>query len=112
MKYYVIIFLYLAVSILLFNLNWELFTTYLNVDFGFGTFSTLPFLVLQVINGLILAGYMAWDRMTDLKREILISSLNKEILELQKDAEITKLKTVKSKVKNDISALESKKNNG
>lgn len=109
MKYYVIIFLYLAVSILLFNFNWELFTTYLDVDFGFGTFSTLPFVILQVIGALILAGYMVWDRITDLKREILISGLNKKILELQKDAEISRLKAVESKVKEDISTLESQK---
>ena len=89
---YLTIFIYLAVSILLFFFNWSLFTTSLEFDLGFGTFSTLPFFVLQIFGGLVLTAYMFWDRMKDLKREVTITGLQKQIVELQKNSEIQQLK--------------------
>lgn len=86
------IFIYLAVSILLFFFNWSLFTTSLDFDLGFGTFSTLPFFILQVFGGLVIGAYMIWDRMKDLKREVTITGLEKKIVELQKNSEIQQLK--------------------
>ncbi len=35
---------------------------------------------------------MIWDRMKDLKREVLITNLQKKIVELQKNSEIQLLK--------------------
>jgi len=89
---YVLIFLYLAVSILLFSLNWKLFTTALVLDMGFGEFKTLPFLVLQIFGGVILGVFALVDGYKDLKREVKISELEKTILTMQKDAEIASLK--------------------
>jgi len=89
---YLFIFIYLAVNILLFFFNWELFTTYLEFDLGFGRFSTMPLLMLQIFGGLVLGAYMIWDRMKDLKREVTITNLNKQIVELQKNSEIQRLK--------------------
>ena len=86
------IFIYVAVSILLFFFNWSLFTASLEFDLGFGIFRTLPFFILQIFGGLVLAVYMIWDRMKDLKREVLISGLQKKILELEKNSEIENLK--------------------
>lgn len=90
---YTVIFIYAAVSILLFFFNWNLFTTVLELDLGFGAFATLPFFVLQIFGAIVIAAYMIWDRMKDLKREVLITGLQKQIIELQKNSEITALKT-------------------
>lgn len=90
---YSILFIYIAVSILVFFFNWNLFTTFLEIDLVFVTISTLPFFILQIFGAVILAAYMLWDRMKDLKREVLITGLQKEIIELQKNSEITALKT-------------------
>ena len=89
---YIIIFIYLTVSVLLFFFNWDLFTAYLDFDLGFGNFSTLPLVILQIFGGLILGVYMIWDRMKDLKREVVITGLQKQIIELQKNSEIQQLK--------------------
>lgn len=89
---YSVIFIYIAVNILLFFFNWDLFTTTLEFDLGFGTFSTLPFFILQIFGGLVIGCYMIWDRMKDLKREVIITNLQKKVIELQKNSEIQQLK--------------------
>lgn len=89
---YIVIFIYLTVNVLLFFFNWNLFTAYLDFDLGFGNFSTLPLVILQIFGGLILGVYMIWDRMKDLKREVFITRLQKQIIELQKNSEIQQLK--------------------
>jgi Zn-finger domain-containing protein len=48
--------------------------------------------VLQIFGGIVLAVYMIWDRMKDLKREVVISGLQKKVLELEKNSEIEILK--------------------
>ena len=89
---YVLIFIYVAISILLFVLNWDLFTTVTVVDLGFGKFDALPFLILQIFGGIILGIFALVDGVKDLKREVKISELEKTILTLQKDSEIANLK--------------------
>lgn len=92
---YTVIFIYAAVSILLFFFNWNLFTTVLELDLGFGAFATLPFFVLQIFGAIVIAAYMIWDRMKDLKREVLITGLQKQIIELQKTLRLQHLKQLR-----------------
>lgn len=98
MTRYILIFAYIAINILLFVLNWDLFTIILDFDLGFGTFKVLPFFVLQVIGLLVLGIFAVIDGMKDLKREVLITDLQKKLMELQKDTEIAKLKEEKKLV--------------
>lgn len=105
MTRYLLIFCYLAISILLFVLNWGIFTTVLNFDFGFGTFAVMPFLILQVFGLLVLAIFALVDHYKDLKRELKISELSNTITQLKKDAEITDLKSTVQKNGNTIKQL-------
>lgn len=89
---YVLIFIYLAVNVLLFVLNWDLFTAVLDFDLGFGTFKALPLLILQIFGGVVLAIFVLMDGIKDLKQTVKISGLQKTILTLEKDAEIASLK--------------------
>ena len=89
---YILLFMYLAVSILLFVLNMSLFTTTLDFDLGFGTYKLLPFFVLQIFGGLVLGIFALVDYMKDLKRELKIVELNKKVMLLEKDIEIASLK--------------------
>jgi uncharacterized membrane protein YciS (DUF1049 family) len=89
---YIILFLYVAISIFLFVLNWNLFTTTLDFDLGFGTYKLLPLVVLQIIGGLVLGIFALVDYMKDLKREVKITELNKRVMQLEKDIEIASLK--------------------
>lgn len=98
MSRYILIFVYIAISIFLFVLNWDLFTTVLDFDLGFGIFRVLPFVVLQVVGLLVLGIFALIDGMKDLKREVLITDLQKKLMELQKDTEIAKLKGDKKEV--------------
>jgi len=90
---YILIFIYLAISVLLFVLNWDLFTTFLKVDFGFGEFNSLPFLILQIFGIIILGIFAVVDGVKDLKKELKIGELEKTILTMQKDNEIASLKS-------------------
>ncbi len=89
---YILIFVYIVVSILLFVLNWDLFTTVVNVDLGFGSYNLLPFFLLQIFGALILGIFALVDGMKDLKREVKISELQNRAIQLEKDIEIISLK--------------------
>lgn len=91
---YLFIFIYLAVSILLLALNWELFTTILVFDMGFGEFNTMPFFILLVFGGLVLGIFAAVDGVKDLKHKVRITELEKKLITVEKDAEIAILKNV------------------
>jgi hypothetical protein len=98
---YLLIFIYVAVSILLFVLNWDVFSAPLIVDLGFGEFKTLPFLVLQIFGGVVLGIFALIDGIKDLKSEVKIGELKQKILLMQKDAEIANLK-----MRNDVKMTE------
>jgi hypothetical protein len=89
---YLLIFIYVAISILLFALNWDLFSAVLIVNLGFGEFKTLPFLVLQIFGGIIIGVFAIFDGIKDLKGEVKIGELKQQILLMQKDAEIERLR--------------------
>ncbi len=89
---YILIFIYVSISILLLVLNWDLFTTMVLVDLGFGQFDALPFLILQIFGGVVLGVFVVVDGFKDLKREVKISEMEKTIITLKKDAEIAILK--------------------
>ena len=89
---YILIFIYVAVSVLLFVLNWDLFTTYISFDLVFGKFDVLPFLFLQIFGVVILGLFAFVDGIRDLKREAKISELQNTIVAMRKDAEIAALK--------------------
>lgn len=91
---YILIFLYVAISILLLVLNWGLFTTRVVVDLGFGKFDALPFLILQIFGVGVLAVFALVDGFKDLKRDVKISELEKTIITLKKDAEISTLRKI------------------
>ena len=85
---------------MLFAINWDLFTTFVEVDLGFAFFKTLPFLILQIFGLLILSVFAILDNMKDLKREVKITELHSKIIQLQKDAEISSLKQNQENIKN------------
>ncbi len=89
---YILIFVYFVVSILLFVLNWDLFTTVVNVDLGFGSYNLWPFFLLQIFGALLLGIFALVDGMKDLKREVKISELQNRVMQLEKDIEINYLK--------------------
>lgn len=94
MMKYILIFIYVAISILLFVLNWDLFTTIVSFDMVVGTFNTLPFLALQIFGGIILGLFAFFDGVKDLKREVKINEMQNTIITMKKDAEIEALKKV------------------
>lgn len=90
---YILIFIYVAISILLFVLNWDLFTTVVSFDLILGKFNTLPFLLLQIFGGVILGLFAFFDGIKDLKRDVKISEMQNTIITMKKDAEIAALKS-------------------
>lgn len=77
---------------MLLSLNWNLFLTSLNMDFGFGVFHTMPFIMLQAIGLIALVLFAVLDGVKDLKREVIMINLQNKILKLEKDLEINSLK--------------------
>ncbi|CAH8282755.1 hypothetical protein EV196_101609 [Mariniflexile fucanivorans] len=88
---YIIIYIYLAINVFLLILNWNLFSSSINMDLGFGVYSMPPLIMLQVIGLVALIIFAVLDGVKDLKREVVISELQKTILGLEKDAVINKL---------------------
>lgn len=88
---YIIIYIYVAINVFLLILNWNLFSSSINLDLGFGVYNMPPLIMLQIIGLVALIIFAVLDGVKDLKREVVISELQKTILGLEKDAVITKL---------------------
>ena len=89
---YIIIYIYVAINIFLLILNWNLFSTSINIDLGFGVFHLPPLVLIQIIGLVALVVFAILDGVKDLKREVLVSELQKQILSLEKDSIIHDLK--------------------
>lgn len=95
---YIIIYIYVAINIFLLILNWNLFSSSINIDLGFGVFNIPPLVLIQIIGLVALVIFALLDGVKDLKREVLVSDLQKQILSLEKDSIINVLKDkIKSK---------------
>ncbi|WP_035086251.1 hypothetical protein [Aquimarina latercula] len=91
MKYF-IMFTYVGISTVLFFFNWDVFTKVYDMNLIFGTYSVMPFFILQVFGGLLLGSFMLWDGFKDLKQNVKLSKLQNKIMELEKNIEIQLLK--------------------
>ncbi len=91
---YIIIFVYTAINIFLLILNWNLFTSAVNMDFGFDVIGIAPLIFLQILGLFALVVFALLDGIKDLKREVVITDLQKKILKLEKDSEISSLKKI------------------
>lgn len=95
---YIIIYIYVAINIFLLILNWNLFSTSINIDLGFGVFYLPPLILIQIVGLVALIVFAILDGVKDLKREVLVTDLQKQILGLEKDSIINGLKDkIKSK---------------
>lgn len=88
---YIIVYIYLAINVFLLILNWNLFSSSINIDLGFGVYNMPPLILLQVIGLVALIAFAILDGMKDLKREVKISELQNTILGLEKDTVINAL---------------------
>lgn len=111
---YIIVYIYLAINVFLLILNWNLFSSSINIDLGFGVFNMPPLILLQVIGLVALIVFAILDGIKDLKREVKISELQNTILGLEKDTIInalqSKLKstTAKEEIKPEIKLVDKK----
>lgn len=88
-----IVFLYVAVNIFLLVLNFSLFTATLNIDLGFGIFTLMPLLFLQVMGLLFLLLFNLVYKSLDNKKNYEILLLEKTVSNLEKDVELVSLKS-------------------
>lgn len=88
---YIIIYIYIAINAFLLILNFNLFSTSINIDLGFGIFKMPPLILVQVIGLIALIVFALLDGVKDLKREVVITELQKTILSLEKDNVINDL---------------------
>ena len=111
---YIIVYIYLAINVFLLILNWNLFSSTINIDLGFGVFNMPPLILLQVIGLVALIAFAILDGIKDLKREVKISELQNTILGLEKDTVInaleSKLKSAaaKEEIKPEIKLVDKK----
>lgn len=91
MRYFTLI-LYIIINLFLYILNYELFNSVANVDFGFGIFGIMPIVLMQVI-GLFFLGLLFYtDKIKEINKRIQIEKLETKNTLLAKDLEIKKLK--------------------
>ena len=91
---YIIVFVYTAINIFLLILNWNLFTSAVNMDFGFDVIRIAPLIFLQFLGLFALIVFAVIDGFKDLKREVVITDLQKKMLKIEKDSEISSLKKI------------------
>ena len=87
-----ILFLYLIINVFLYTLNFELFNSSVNVDFGFGVFSTMPLILIQLIGLVFILLFVFIDKNKALKNTLLVERLEDRNKILLKDLEINQLK--------------------
>ena len=87
-----LVFAYVAVNLLLFFFNWNLFTTVVNMDLLFVKINILPFLVIQIFGLIIIFLFWIIEKNRDVKQDLKVVLLQKELMELKKNNEIAALK--------------------
>jgi hypothetical protein len=80
------------VNILLFFFNWNIFSTVVKMDIIFTEISFLPFLLLQAFGLLIILLFWVVERNKDIKQDLRVTKLQKELMEIKKNLEIDSLK--------------------
>lgn len=88
----VLLFLYIVVNVFLYILNFEVFNSQVDIDFGFGIFSTMPLILLQVVGFVFALLFFLTGQKADAKHALAIDKLEDKILILEKDIEISNLK--------------------
>lgn len=83
---------YLIVTVFLGTLNFELISTEFPFEFGFGTYTTYPFLLLELIGFIFCFLFFLSDKNKQFKNEAIITKLQNQIAMQQKDLEIANLK--------------------
>lgn len=91
MRYFTLI-VYIIINLYLYILNYELFNSIANVDFGFGIFGSMPIVLVQII-GLFFIGLLFFtDKLKETNKKIQIEKLEAKNILLAKDLEIKQLK--------------------
>lgn len=88
----VLLFLYIIVTVFLYVLNFELFNSQVNMDFGFGVYNTMPILFIVMIGLLFLILFVLIGNYTEKRSKSAVSKLESRIALLEKDLEIKDLK--------------------
>lgn len=88
----ILVFLYIVINVFLYILNFEVFNSQVDIDFGFGIFSTMPIILLQVVGFVFTLLFYFLGQKADTKFNNAIEKLEDNILILEKDIEISNLK--------------------
>lgn len=92
LKKSLLLILYLLIYAYFILFNWQVFTTTLNINLGFGVVTIPPFILLFLL-GFIIIGILSWIS--------YISSLQRTIYELEQGVELGKMKDklIRSKIR-------------
>jgi len=88
----VILLSFIAVNVYVAAFNWEVFSTVLNIELGFGKVAMPPFFFLFFFGLLAILILWIFEYRRDLKNQITQIEKEAKITELHKDVEIEKLK--------------------
>lgn len=88
----VLLFLYIIIIVFLYILNFDLFNSQVNMDFGFGVYNTMPILYIIVIGLVFLLLFVLIGNYVEKRNKSIVSSLESKIALLEKDLEINDLK--------------------
>lgn len=100
---YLLLFLFLIINVFLYVLNFELFNSIVNMDFGFDVFATMPILIMLFIGLLFILLFILIGNNDDKKYKMIMTQLESKISLLEKDLEI---KDLKQQVNRNIEVLE------
>ncbi len=95
----IILTVFILVNLLFFLFNWDIFTTYIETDLLVTKASTLPFFILQGFSLIFLLLLWFIEYYRDVKQDLTVTKLQKELMELKKENEIKNLKAQQIELK-------------
>jgi uncharacterized membrane protein len=92
MMRYILLFIYVIINAFLYVLNYEVFNSIVNLDFGFGIYSIMPIVLIQILGLLFVLGFYFNNKNSEFKHNIEIERHETKYKILQQEHEIEMLK--------------------
>lgn len=89
---YFLLFIFIIINAFLYVLNFELFNSVVNMDFGFDIITTMPILLILIVSLIFILIYVMIGNNNEKSKNTIIDQLESKIKLLEKDLEINDLK--------------------
>lgn len=101
-----LLLLYIIINVFLLILNFELFSSVVDVDLGFSTMALMPIILIQLLGFLFVITFFYLDKIRESNKRNAIERLSDKNTIQEKELEIANLKLENSAVSNAAQPIE------